>query len=120
MEKKILATAMLFACASLYPVSNTPPSGSFRGCPAEGDGADTQLNVLKNRAEQASSPKQMTVADVQTLPSPPGVEKTPRSQWPANALAVVAEHVKLYQLKVISWLLSKRDWNRPTAMIRPC
>ena len=74
--------------------SNTPPSGAYKGCAAEGKGGDSQLNVLKNRSEQVPNPKPMTMADILALPAPSGVEKVNRSQWPASALATVAEHEK--------------------------
>src|SRR5207244_2472450 len=66
--------------------SNTPPSGAYKGCVAEGKGGDSQLNVLKNRAEQVPNQKPMTMAEVLALPVPSGVEKANRSQWPASAL----------------------------------
>lgn len=74
--------------------SNTPPSGTYKGCVADGKGGDSQLNVLKNRAEQVPNPKPMTMPEVLALPVPSGVEKVNRSQWPASAVATVAEHEK--------------------------
>src|SRR5947209_6927198 len=53
--------------------ANTAPNGgTFHGCPAQGNGGDTQLNLLKNRMDTASW-KAISFSQLATLPYPASV-----------------------------------------------
>jgi len=62
---------------------------TFQGCPPQGDGGDTDLNLRKNRIDVA--PAQSTpLQSLLSLTWPRGVEKARRSAWTADDAATVA------------------------------
>ncbi len=91
---RLVATVALLGALPLGTAlaSNTPPAGSFQGCPSKGVGGDPDLNVLKNRAAQVDQPQSMTVAQINALPFPPGVAKVNRAAWPQGAKAKISPY----------------------------
>jgi hypothetical protein len=71
-----------------YP---TPQEETYQGCPPQGDGGDTQLNVLKNRIDTAAW-QSTPLASLLALTWPSGVEKTRRSAWASADAAAVAQN----------------------------
>jgi hypothetical protein len=71
-----------------YP---TPQVETFQGCPPQGDGGDSQLNIRKNRIDVGQW-QQASVASLVELPYPAGVVKTPRAAWSSSDAADVAQN----------------------------
>jgi len=68
-----------------YP---TPVEETYQGCPPQGDGGDTALNLLKNRIDTAAW-QPATLPSLLSLTWPRAVEKARRSDWaPADAATV--------------------------------
>jgi len=64
---------------------------TYQGCPPEGDGGDTGLNLRKNRIDQA--PDQPTpLQNLLSLTWPQGVEKARRGAWAPDNAATVAQN----------------------------
>jgi hypothetical protein len=61
-----------------------PGDGDFQGCPEPGQGGDPDLNRLKNRSAQVSTPEPMTVAQINALPLPLEALRGKRATWPAS------------------------------------
>lgn len=74
--------------AGAYP---TPQEETFQGCPPQGDGGDTDLNLLKNRIDTGNW-QPTTVADLLALTWPPGIEKARRASWPASDGTQIAQN----------------------------
>ncbi|HWQ31480.1 MAG TPA: hypothetical protein VNQ79_01245 [Blastocatellia bacterium] len=73
------------------PDKPRPRSVDFQGCPPEGDGGDAQLNVLKNRVDEAAwIPVRFDA--ILNLTWPPGVERRNRKNWSAADRATVARY----------------------------
>jgi hypothetical protein len=70
--------------------NSAPPSADFEGCPAQGMGGDAQLNVLKNRSDEAPWTT-VPFAWLAHLPWPPGVERQRMSEWSPQDAAQVAQ-----------------------------
>jgi len=62
---------------------------TFQGCPPQGDGGDTSLNLRKNRIDVASA-QSTPLQSLLSLTWPGGVEKARRSAWVADDAATVA------------------------------
>lgn len=71
-----------------YP---TPQEETFQGCPPQGDGGDTQLNVLKNRIDSAAW-QSTALQSLLGLTWPQGVEKTRRSTWSTSDAQAIAQN----------------------------
>lgn len=70
--------------------SNTAPaSGTFHGCPAQGNGGDSQLNLLKNRVDTANW-LSMAWSQLASLPYPSTVLHQDMATWSASDAAQVA------------------------------
>jgi len=66
-----------------------PVGRGFRGCPAEGDGGDRELNRLKNRVDSGSWVEQ-PFSSVLRLSWPRGTVKRARAEWRAVDSMTVA------------------------------
>jgi len=67
-----------------------PVSPGFRGCPAQGDGGDRELNVLKNRVDSAAWAA-TPFSSVLGLSWPRGATKRGRAEWSiVDSLTVAA------------------------------
>jgi hypothetical protein len=81
--------------AGLVPVPTsprpTPLEEVFKGCPGEGDGADPELNRLKNRVDEADW-EPVDVGALLGLRWPDGVEGKRMALWSPADRAQVAEH----------------------------
>jgi hypothetical protein len=71
-----------------YP---TPQVETFQGCPPQGDGGDSQLNVKKNRIDTGSW-QPATVASLVSLPYPADVGKKQRATWTDSDVSAVAQY----------------------------
>jgi hypothetical protein len=71
-----------------YP---TPQDQTFQGCPPQGDGGDSQLNVKKNRIDTGDW-QRATVASLVSLPYPSDVGKRPRDSWTSSDVSAVAQY----------------------------
>lgn len=70
-----------------YP---TPQEETFHGCPAQGDGGDSALNLLKNRIDTAAW-QPAALPSLLALTWPAGVEKTQRANWSSADTATVQQ-----------------------------
>lgn len=71
---------------------NTAPNGgSFHGCPAQGSGGDTQLNLLKNRTDTASW-NSMSWNQLASLPYPKTALHKDMSTWSASDAAQIGRY----------------------------
>jgi len=68
-----------------------PVSPGYDGCPAEGDGGDRPLNILKNRVDSATW-VDTPLASVVTLPWPPDVTRRTRTEWSRRDSVVIARN----------------------------
>ncbi len=83
--------------AGVAPGPSTATTGggmqeeTYQGCPPQGDGGDTDLNLRKNRIDPA--PDQPTpLQNLLSLTWPQGVEKARRSAWAPDDAATVARN----------------------------
>jgi hypothetical protein len=70
--------------AAGLPVVNPKPKPkeiTFQGCPPEGDGGDPQLNLLKNRVDDAASYTLVNFDAVEKLAWPSTIERKDRANW---------------------------------------
>lgn len=70
-----------------YP---TPQDQTYQGCPPQGDGGDSQLNVRKNRIDVGQW-QQASVASLVGLAYPADVGKKPRDTWSSSDVTAVAQ-----------------------------
>lgn len=70
-----------------YP---TPQEETFRGCPPQGDGGDSALNLLKNRIDSAAW-QPASLPSLLALTWPPGVERIRRANWSSADTATVQQ-----------------------------
>jgi len=71
------------------PRKPQPESPGFEGCPANGDGGDRELNVLKNRVDSAvwvATP----FASIVDLTWPPNVTRRFRAEWTRREASTIA------------------------------
>ena len=68
-----------------------PVTGTFQGCPAQGDGGDPELNQLKNRIDVGAW-QPVTIASVLALTWPQSIERQQRSSWSASDRAAIAKY----------------------------
>ncbi len=83
-------TATAGATGSAGPPYPTPREETYQGCPPQGDGGDTALNVLKNRIDTGNW-QPVSLQDLLSLTWPSGVEKTRRSNWSQADAQTVAQ-----------------------------
>jgi hypothetical protein len=69
----------------------SPVAQTFQGCPPQGDGGDSALNVRKNRTDTGAWQSD-TVTNLVNLPYPQGVVKQPRASWSSDDAATVARN----------------------------
>jgi hypothetical protein len=75
------------------PNKPQPTSITFKGCPPEGDGGDSELNILKNRVDVYDNWFPVSFDTVYDLPWPDDIKtRQERSTWSASARATIAEH----------------------------
>ena len=79
-----------FESAAL-PAKQPPVSPGFEGCPAEGDGGDRELNLLKNRVDSAAW-KSTPFETVLGLSWPAGVSRRARPEWSARDSVAISRH----------------------------
>lgn len=80
--------------ASGFPVlarKPAPVAPGFQGCPAQGDGGDRALNILKNRVDTAAW-LPTTVDAILALDWPRTVERRDRARWSAADAAAIARY----------------------------
>jgi hypothetical protein len=83
------------SAAAGLPVVNPkskPKEITFQGCPPEGDGGDPQLNLLKNRVDDAASYTLVNFDAVEKLAWPSMIERKDRDNWSAADTASVARY----------------------------
>ena len=68
-----------------------PVEITFNGCPPQGDGGDTGLNLLKNRVDEGST-YAVTFEAVAGLSWPKTIEQRWRAEWSAADTAAVAHY----------------------------
>ena len=78
------------------PPSTVTASGdmqeeTYQGCPPQGDGGDTDLNLRKNRIDPAPD-RPVGLQSLLSLTWPRGVEKARRSAWAPDDAATVAQN----------------------------
>src|SRR5712691_3815862 len=71
--------------------NTAPDSGTFDGCPARGDGGDSQLNMLKNRTDTAPWTP-ISFSDMISWTWPQSVEKQEMASWSQADANAVAQH----------------------------
>jgi len=64
---------------------------TYQGCPPQGDGGDTDLNLRKNRIDPAPD-QPVSLQSLLALTWPQGVEKARRSAWTPDDAATVARN----------------------------
>jgi len=69
----------------------TPVEETFRGCPPEGRGGDPQLNLLKNRIDEANW-QPATIETMLALRWPPATERRAMSRWSVADRAEIARN----------------------------
>jgi hypothetical protein len=72
------------------PRKPQPVSPGFEGCPANGDGGDRELNVLKNRVDSAAWVA-TPFASILDFTWPPNVTRRFRGEWTRRDSVAVAE-----------------------------
>jgi len=86
------AHAQSVSANHITPYGNTAPNGgTFHGCPAQGNGGDTQLNLLKNREDTASW-SSMSFSQLASLPYPKTALHKNMSSWSASDAAQIAKY----------------------------
>lgn len=68
-----------------------PVTGTYQGCPPQGDSGDAQLNILKNRTDTAQW-YAVPVATILNLGWPRGIEGKKRSTWSQADAAQIARY----------------------------
>jgi hypothetical protein len=84
-----------------------PVNSSFKGCPAEGDGGDPALNVLKNRVDEG----QYTAVNFDAIAGlrwPTAIERRRRDNWSQGDAAEVARYEGL-PVSVEGYLASSKQ-----------
>lgn len=71
-----------------YP---TPQEETFQGCPPQGDGGDSQLNLLKNRIDSAAW-QPTSLPSLLSLTWPQGIEKARRGTWSTTDAQTIAQN----------------------------
>lgn len=69
----------------------SPVDQTFQGCPPQGDGGDSALNIRKNRIDTGAWQSD-TVANLVNLAYPQGAVKQPRANWSSADAAAVARN----------------------------
>jgi len=70
--------------------NTAPDSGTFDGCPAQGDGGDHQLNMLKNRTDTATWAP-LSFSEMISWTWPQSVEKQDMASWSQADANTVAQ-----------------------------
>ena len=84
-----------------------PPPTEFKGCPAEGDGGDPELNRLKNRADEPPEYVDAPFASILALPYPQGKGKQSRRRWTDADRASIAPYEGT-PVRVVGYLADAR------------
>jgi hypothetical protein len=74
------------------PTKPTPHFTDFQGCPAEGDGADRDLNRWKNRDDDASNYYPVAFEAIESLGYPKSIEREYRAKWSSADTAAIAKY----------------------------
>lgn len=71
-----------------------PVDKTFQGCPPQGDGGDSQLNILKNRIDDGENGAyhDITLSTLISLPWPQDVGKVRRDNWSSSDVAAVSQY----------------------------
>jgi hypothetical protein len=86
----LFTVLFLLLAAGTAPAAVAPQPGDFRGCPEQSPGGDPDLNQLKNRVEQVTTPQVMTVAEMNTLLTPLEAHHGKRATWPAGTRSEIS------------------------------
>ena len=73
------------------PDKPQPPGVTFDGCPPEGDGGDSQLNVIKNRVDRGDY-LPVSFDSLLALTWPKTVERQYMKDWSPSALAFIQQY----------------------------
>jgi hypothetical protein len=84
------------------PAKPKPQEIAFGSCPAEGDGKDPDLDLLKNRVDEGSYVP-VAFSIVQQLSWPAGAERRVRSRWSASDTSAV-EHYEGIPISIEGYL----------------
>ena len=73
-----------------------PPASpeGFNGCPAEGQGGDAELNLLKNRVDKGAYIP-VSLDSILALTWPKSAEQGPMSSWSSSARAFISQYLGL-------------------------
>jgi hypothetical protein len=100
-------TAAAPGALPLMATKPRPVTGSFKGCPAEGDGGDPALNELKNRVDEGQYAL-VNFDAVAGLKWPSAIERRRRDNWSSADAAEVARYEGL-PVSVEGYLASSKQ-----------
>jgi hypothetical protein len=71
-----------------------PPASpeGFKGCPAEGDGGDVDLNLLKNRVDKGAYVP-VALDSILALTWPKSAEQRPMAEWTSSGRAFITQYL---------------------------
>ncbi len=109
-----LVSMLLAGCGIQNSVSgfsggsrSQPQEETFQGCPPGGDGGDQDLNLLKNRIDDAGQYSPTDLNSILALPIPEGVERVPRSEWSPDDLTTIQQYEGV-PVQVVGWYYGDR------------
>jgi len=73
------------------PTKPTPLDVPFNGCPPEGNGGDSEQNLLKNRSDEGTYVP-VNFDAIATLTWPVEIQQKERKNWPAEDKAAIAKY----------------------------
>ncbi len=89
------------------PVKPKPKQITFFGCPPEGMGGDSQLNLLKNRVDEGKYVP-ISFESLTTLTWPKSTEQRPMKDWSASNLRFISQYEGI-PVMVEGYILSIRE-----------
>ncbi len=84
-----------------------PQTGSYQGCPPQGDGGDKDLNVLKNRTDMAAW-YPVAINSILSLSWPPGIGGKRRATWSPAETAEIARYEGI-PVQLEGWLAGAKQ-----------
>ena len=89
------------------PVKPLPKEITFGGCPPEGIGGDSELNLLKNRVDTAKY-EPISFDSLTTLTWPKNIEQLDMKDWPPSSRAFIDQYEGI-PVMVEGYILSIRE-----------
>lgn len=84
-----------------------PPLNTYQGCPAGGDGGDSQLNIRKNRTDSAPW-YPVSIASILNLQWPRSIEQKHRSDWSYTDANEIARYEGI-PVQIEGWLAGAKQ-----------